>query len=363
MRMDPHFFNHSLISWEHTCVSSPLPPPWNTITFSFLNTWHAARSVCLRVAALNLGLHQNCHWYLLIVSNAQFTSPWATLKRAEPGLHISSKAEGGPEQSEWISHLKKEPHPLFGRRSWSSSPWCPGAVAFWPCCLAGPPGPGRPGAPAAEHVDTHMSTLYMHTLSLCPWSLSSAFLSWWPSFLEPPVAGPGEMLLLTSQRWLKEFSAHPGDTDFWEFQQNTLGLPHITLFPVLPLCWAEGQLSDPQAARGLKESLMFQVDPPGERRAKPITSSWHRANVKIKAPWHLVFKCLAGVPLKRWGDDSVLSHVWLFVPPWTVPTRLPCHGILQARILERAAISSSRESSWCRDRTRVSCIAGGFFTI
>ena len=34
-------------------------------------------------------------------------------------------------------------------------------------------------------------------------------------------------------------------------------------------------------------------------------------------------------------------------------------GILQARIL----IPFSRESSWPRDRTRVSCIAGGFFTI
>ena len=38
------------------------------------------------------------------------------------------------------------------------------------------------------------------------------------------------------------------------------------------------------------------------------------------------------------------------------------HGILQARILEWVAISISRESSWPRDRTRVSCIAGRFFT-
>ena len=38
------------------------------------------------------------------------------------------------------------------------------------------------------------------------------------------------------------------------------------------------------------------------------------------------------------------------------------HGILQARILEWVAISSSR-SSWPRDQTRVSCIAGRFFTV
>ena len=38
------------------------------------------------------------------------------------------------------------------------------------------------------------------------------------------------------------------------------------------------------------------------------------------------------------------------------------HGILQARTLEWVAISFSRGSSRPRDRTQVSCIAGGFFT-
>ena len=39
------------------------------------------------------------------------------------------------------------------------------------------------------------------------------------------------------------------------------------------------------------------------------------------------------------------------------------HGILQARILEWAAISSSRESYRPRYRTWISCIAGRFFTV
>ena len=39
------------------------------------------------------------------------------------------------------------------------------------------------------------------------------------------------------------------------------------------------------------------------------------------------------------------------------------HGILQARILEWVAIPFSRGSSWPRDQTRVSCIAGRFFTV
>ena len=38
------------------------------------------------------------------------------------------------------------------------------------------------------------------------------------------------------------------------------------------------------------------------------------------------------------------------------------HKILQARILDWIAISSSRGSSPPRDRTGISCTAGGFFT-
>ena len=39
------------------------------------------------------------------------------------------------------------------------------------------------------------------------------------------------------------------------------------------------------------------------------------------------------------------------------------HGIFQARVLEWVAISSSRGSSWPKDRTQVSCIAGTRFTL
>ena len=70
--------------------------------------------------------------------------------------------------------------------------------------------------------------------------------------------------------------------------------------------------------------------------------SWGRADtiiIQIKWKWKL------------------LSHVWLFVTPWTV-----VHGNLQARILEWVAFPSSRGSSQPRDWTQVSRIAGGFFT-
>ena len=45
------------------------------------------------------------------------------------------------------------------------------------------------------------------------------------------------------------------------------------------------------------------------------------------------------------------------------PPGFSVHGILQARILEWVAMSSSRGSSWSRDQTQASCIAGGFFTV
>ena len=51
-----------------------------------------------------------------------------------------------------------------------------------------------------------------------------------------------------------------------------------------------------------------------------------------------------------------LSHVWLFATPWSV------HGILQARTMEWIAIPFSRGAFWPRDQSRISCIAGRFFT-
>ena len=44
------------------------------------------------------------------------------------------------------------------------------------------------------------------------------------------------------------------------------------------------------------------------------------------------------------------------------PMDYAVHGVLQARILEWVVISFSRRSSQPKDGTRVSHIAGGFFT-
>ena len=64
---------------------------------------------------------------------------------------------------------------------------------------------------------------------------------------------------------------------------------------------------------------------------------------------------------------AVLSHfscVRLFATLWTVACQAPLSmGILPARILEWVAIPSFRGFSQPRDWTRISCIAGEFFTI
>ena len=58
-----------------------------------------------------------------------------------------------------------------------------------------------------------------------------------------------------------------------------------------------------------------------------------------------------------------LSFVGLFVTPWNVARQAPLSlGILQAGILDWVASPFCRGSSWPRDWTWVSCIAGGFFT-
>ena len=63
---------------------------------------------------------------------------------------------------------------------------------------------------------------------------------------------------------------------------------------------------------------------------------------------------------------QILSCVQLFVTVWTIPCQAPLSmRILQARILKRIAVPSTRGSSQQGDQiliSYVSCTAGGFFT-
>ena len=76
-----------------------------------------------------------------------------------------------------------------------------------------------------------------------------------------------------------------------------------------------------------------------------------------------VIYCLLTVPTVLVVGVESLSCVQLFCGLMDCsPLGSSLHGISQAGILERVAISFSRGSFQLRDQTQVSCIASGFFT-
>ena len=115
------------------------------------------------------------------------------------------------------------------------------------------------------------------------------------------------------------------------------------------------------AEHGLQSTGSVGVAP-GSAALRHVESSWIRDEIHIS--------CIGRWILNHWTTreppgfhSSCFGHVQIFCNP--ADCSLPgasVWGILQARILEWAAISSSRGSSRPRDWTCVSCIAGGFFT-
>ena len=78
---------------------------------------------------------------------------------------------------------------------------------------------------------------------------------------------------------------------------------------------------------------------------------WYIPSLQNKA-YHMMCVC-----------EVAQSCLTLCAPMDCSPPGSSVHGILQARILEYAAISFSRGSSQPRDWTRVSCIVGRCFTV
>ena len=72
----------------------------------------------------------------------------------------------------------------------------------------------------------------------------------------------------------------------------------------------------------------------------------------------MVIVILLGFPGGSDGKESACNTDFDFPHPMDYTV----HVILQARILEWVDFPFSRGSSQPRDRTQVSCIAGGFFT-
>ena len=72
-------------------------------------------------------------------------------------------------------------------------------------------------------------------------------------------------------------------------------------------------------------------------------------------------KCKLSVCIGSGGSGLVTKLCPTFPTPWTVSHQAPLSmGILQARILEWVAMSSSRGSSQPKDQTQVSLIANYF---
>ena len=82
--------------------------------------------------------------------------------------------------------------------------------------------------------------------------------------------------------------------------------------------------------------------------------------------WACMWLALTNKMLQKCVTPKVLvaqSCLTLYDPMAYSPSGFSVHGISQARILEWVAISFSRGSSWPKDWTCVSCIAGRFLTI
>ena len=126
--------------------------------------------------------------------------------------------------------------------------------------------------------------------------------------------------------------------------------------------------------------------PPDAKKLTHLKRSWSNLGTEpapLMAPGRELFTTSA-----TWEAQSESAHhLWLplgycsasgsfvyGIPKWKCPSPLTpvgycsasgsfVYGISQARVLECVASPFSRGSSWPRDQTQVSCIAGRFFTV
>ena len=96
------------------------------------------------------------------------------------------------------------------------------------------------------------------------------------------------------------------------------------------------------------------------------------ANLELFTAWNCHIECQSFVLLTQGIKATVKCYIIVLVTQscLTVCNPVDCsppgssvHEILQAWILEWVAMPFSRGSSWPKDGTQVSCIAGRFFTI
>ena len=148
-------------------------------------------------------------------------------------------------------------------------------------------------------------------------------------------------------------------------------VPLFIFFNIVSKCWEEGlnnYLRFFMSMYGISflfEQSYLTIAYWSYGSSSLLQQSWHIAQAQVPQA-QLTQKILAPGTAATWKhsahcvceNSSRFSHVQLCATPWTTqPARLPpIHGILQARILDWVAISSSSGSSWPRDRTLVSYI-------
>ena len=128
-----------------------------------------------------------------------------------------------------------------------------------------------------------------------------------------------------------------------------------------------GQLERALKAARIQQSKMSKISWTGIKTTPPTVearSLKHRTHKEV--PVQVSFDKEFSAMITRHSYTALHYAVTQSCPtlqhrePHQAP---PSMGILQARLLEWVAYPFSRESSRPRNQTRVSCIAGGFFTI
>ena len=90
---------------------------------------------------------------------------------------------------------------------------------------------------------------------------------------------------------------------------------------------------------------------------------WYLVNLWSRLNWIWALMSKIFIMQTHFCLGMSLSHIWLFVTPWTVACQAHLvHGILQVTMLKSVAVPFSRVSSQPRVWTQVSRIAGRFFT-
>ena len=138
-------------------------------------------------------------------------------------------------------------------------------------------------------------------------------------------------------------------------------------------CWVLSQLFHSPLSPSSKGSLVPLHSLPVEWYHLHIWGCWYSSpqswfQLVIHPAGYLAWCTLHRTPAELFLENEMKVLVTQSCP--TLCNSMDCslpgssvHGILQARILEWVAIPFSKGSSGPRDWTRVSCIAGRFFTI